>query len=370
MGIIVSLLVSILILLPGAKAQDNVVYSVYLIGDTGKDTIAPAALQLLAFESFDDSLSSIIMLGDNLYPSGIRQSEPLNETTAGRALVSRYEQFVSYRGNIHILPGERDWSNGKTSGLKALNSQMALSNEWFRKNSIAANRDKGVFFPMAGTPGPVSVTAKKGSLRIVLLDSQWWLQGGIFHPTGSFPGKNRKETKHEALRQLDSIVTLSSGMNEILLVAAHHPLISNGKRVHHLQPFRFLFNYTPLHLISSLGMNRKLRQDLRQPRYKRYRRSMEKILQQHPSVLYVAAHELNMQYMVRNGIHHIISGSGSMIKELDRYIYKAIFMDDLQNGFFKISLLQSGKVMLHAFGTNDRGEYWKKHILSLPVAGE
>jgi hypothetical protein len=42
-------------------------------------------------------------------------------------------------------------------------------------------------------------------------------------------------------------------------------------------------------------------------------------------------------------------------------------MDDLQAGFLKLTLHQSGAVYLHAYGVTDRGEYWKK---LLPFASD
>lgn len=51
--------------------QDRIVHSIYLIGDTGNDTIPSDALQLLAFETFNDTVSSVVFLGDNCYPQGL-----------------------------------------------------------------------------------------------------------------------------------------------------------------------------------------------------------------------------------------------------------------------------------------------------------
>ena len=203
---------------------------------------------------------------------------------------------------------------------------------------------------------------------MIAIDSQWWLQSGFFNPVGKFPGMSRKQTKKAALSQLDSVLAESSRKGYISIVAAHHPLFSNGKHVHVNEPMRSLVNYTPLQLFGLLGLNRYFSQDLPQPRYKRYRKSMAEILRKYPRVIYVSGHEHAMEYFDVNNIRCIVSGSGSKQTELNRYRYQARFMDDNQRGFFRISIHESGKVVLHAIGVKDRGEYWKTDIFTIPAS--
>ncbi|MFM2285653.1 MAG: hypothetical protein RLZZ543_1150 [Bacteroidota bacterium] len=347
---------------------DPILHSVYLIGDTGNDTIPSAALQLLAFEAFDDTNSTVVLLGDNIYPQGLNPQLSKTKTSiAQRKLIAQFELFDGYRGNFCVIPGNHDWSSGKASGKKAIEAQAMLTDEWFKAHSIVKNRETGVFATPPGLPGP-KMLAVSNALNLVFLDSQWWLQHHFFEPVGKYPGLSRKATRAKALLRLDSMLSASATKGQFCMVMAHHPLYSNGKHVHVNEPMRSLINYTPLQIFGLLGLNRYFSQDLPQPRYRRYRRSVESILSKYPNTVYVAGHEHAMEYFEMDSLHVIISGSGSKRTELDRYRYPARFMDDLQNGFFRVTVHQSGKVLLHAFGIKDRGEYWKTELFSLPAS--
>ena len=348
--------------------QDPIIHSIYLIGDTGSDTIPSDALQLLAFEIFDDSSSSVVFLGDNCYPQGLNPHMSQKQLSiAQRKLVAQFELFSGYLGNVAIIPGNHDWSSGKTSGKRAVEAQAELTNAWFRMHSKVRNREQGVFSTPAGFPGP-KLLQLDSNINLIALDSQWWLQRGLFKPVGRKPGMNRRQMRARALQQLDSMLAVTSLKGELTLVAAHHPLYSNGRHVHVNEPFRFLINYTPLQLFGLLGLNRYFSQDLTQPRYKRYRKSVESVLTKYPNAIYAAGHEHAMEYFKKDSLHSIVSGSGSKLSELDRYRYPAHFMDDLQHGFFRITFHASGSVILHAFGVKDRGEYWKMVLFTLSGA--
>jgi predicted phosphodiesterase len=346
---------------------DTILHSIYLIGDTGKDTIPSEALQLLAFESFDDSSSTLLFLGDNCYPQGLNPNYSNSKANrARRVLESQYEILVGYRGNLKIIPGNHDWSSGKRSGRRAIEAQGVLADTWFKNNSIVKNRNKGVFSPRNGLPGPELFSVNE-HLNILVLDSQWWLQSGLLKSKGKFEGMNYRKTRLTSLRRLDSLLAANNGKGDMNIIAAHHPLFTNGKHVHINEPMRSLVNYTPLKILGLLGLDRYFNQDLAQPRYRRYRRSMLKIMAKYPNTIFVSGHEHAMEYFEKDSLHFIVSGSGSKLTDLNRYRYPAHFMDDLQNGFFRITIHASGNVLLHAYGVKDRGEYWKTLLFKLPA---
>ena len=353
-----------------AQGIDPVVQTIYLIGDTGKDTIPSEVLQMMAFETFDDSLSTILFLGDNVYPEGNNPARwKVAEKEAERKLFSQLELFQTFNGKIYMLPGNHDWSNGKPSGLRAVLHQQQLVDTWFNQKSTVRNRADGVYFKQSGLPGPMATELSAG-VRLLLIDSHWWIQQDLFHPVKKTPGLNRRKTGRRALQQLDSLLLESELAGKLSIVAAHHPLASNGKHSHALQPLSALLNYTPLHVLSWFGLSRWLRENLPQPRYKRYRKAVTTILKKYPHAIYVSGHEHTMQYLRPEDLHLIISGSGYSTRPIDRYKYPATFMDDLQPGFFKLTVHQSGNVMLHAYGTRDRGAYWQTLIFRVSAQTE
>lgn len=343
----------ILFLLPlSLFAQgDPVVYSLYFTGNTGMDTMPAPAVQLLAFESFNDSLSTILMLGN---ASGKDISK---KTFQQRAEVIRpqLELFSAYQGKFFMLAGEAEW-NGSSNLGGSMNLQCSeYINEWLNKNSIIRNSGKQAY---STEKMPELIHLNKG-VSLIIFDSQWWLQSGIVF--------GKRHLKKDWLNRLDSLCRIATQNGDLLLMAAHHSLISNGKRIHNRQPLRFLFNFTPLKLASLAGLTRWLNQDLNQPRYRSFRNRIQKVIEKYPGLIYLSSHEYNMQYMVSEHIHHVISGSGAGTRQIDRYKYPARFMDDQQTGFFRICLHRSGQVSLHAYSAKVRGEYWKSVMFTHPL---
>lgn len=345
------------------KAQtDPIVHSVFLIGDTGKDTIPSEAMFLLAFEAIGNENSSVVLLGDNVYPKGNLPGK--NEKHESRILLSQLELFSTYNGNFFIIPGNHDWRAGKSKGIQAVKFQQQLSNDFSKFNSIHNNAG-AIYLPQAGRPGPHGVDLGS-SVKLIMLDSQWWLQHDLFHSVDTEKDRTIKQEKEIFFETLDSLLIAAETQKKLAIVVAHHPLYTNGSHSHRREPLRFLFNYTPLHLFSWLGLNRLLRQDIVQPRYKNFRKSMRDVLTKHPNTIYASGHDHNMQYLKDKQVHHIVSGSGAKISPIDRYRYPARFMDDQQNGFFRVNLHVSGAVTLEAYGVRERGMYWKNQLFYLP----
>ena len=59
-------------------------HSIYLIGDAGKDTIPGPALRLLEDELLENKLSSVLFLGDNIYPAGLEGKEGNKKKERGK----------------------------------------------------------------------------------------------------------------------------------------------------------------------------------------------------------------------------------------------------------------------------------------------
>lgn len=343
--------------------SDPIVHSVFLIGDTGKDTIPSEAMYLMAFEAIGNENCSVVLLGDNVYPKGNLPGK--KDSYEKRVLLSQLELLSTFSGNLFIIPGNHDWRAGKTTGLKAVKYQAKLANEFSKGNSINQNAG-AVYFPAPGRPGPFAIDIHP-SIKLVLIDSQWWLHHDVFHKVETNYSNTLKREKSLFLGRLDSLLSDAEKNNQVPIVVGHHPILTNGNHSHKREPIRLLLNYSPLHIFSWLGLNRLLRQDITQPRYKKFRRSLNQVFEKHQNVVYAAGHEHNMQYLIDQKVHHVISGSGSKITPIDRYKFSAKFMDDQQNGFFRVNLHQSGAVSLEAYGVRERGKYWQTHLFSLPM---
>jgi len=335
--------------------QDSVLHTLFFTGDTGKDTIPSEALFLLAFEAIDNPKSSVVLLGDNVYPAGIEKGS--GKARSERILTAQLELFSTYQGNLSIIPGNHDWSAGKASGLNAVKRQAELANNFTRGNSILKNSG-AVYFANPGMPGP-ELRELHPKVSLILLDTQWWLQHDLFHNV-AHDGKRIQETSADALQALEKLVAEAEQQKKFVILAGHHPIFTNGKHGQRKEPFRFLFTYTPLRIFGLLGLDRYFVQDIHHRRYNKLRREVRKILSRHPQSIYISGHEHNMQYFSEQQTHYFVSGSGAKRSPILRYRYPAHFMDDQQTGFFKLLFYASGKAEVQAFGVRDRGEFWSK----------
>lgn len=308
-------------------AQDVVKYKVYLVGDAGEDTIPGKALLLLKDELLANPNSSVVFLGDNVYPSGLKK----NNKESVLHLESQLQILKEYKGNVFFIPGNHDWQAQKRNGLNILKDQEVYVQDYLKKNSFVLNKEKTTFLPKDGLPGPETVMLVD-HLRLIIIDTQWFLHFYKKNTIGS-----KKNTKELFYKRLDSLLVVAKTNNEQVVIAAHHPLFSNGQHGKSKQPFRFLINCTPFQLFGLLGINRLYSQDISQPRYKKMRKEMLNIFNKYDNIVYASGHEHNLQCFKEKGNRYVVSGSGSKRSHLmKRKRFDSFFQDDKTTGFIKV----------------------------------
>ena len=156
-------------------------------------------------------------------------------------------------------------------------------------------------------------------LRLVLLDTQWWLHGG---PKPTDPSSDCPEDAESEV--VDSLHAAVAGAGErLVVVAAHHPLASGG--VHgghfgwkdHVFPLRNVapWLWLPLPLVGSLYPVIRSRgissQDMSSRAYRRLIRAFRRAFAEAPPGLYAAGHEHNLEVISRAGVPlELVSGGG------------------------------------------------------------
>lgn len=331
-----------LFLFSSARSQNDPSFSLYLIGDAGEDKEPGKALQLLKEQLLADPNSAVIFLGDNVYPSGLKE----NDRNSELHLESQLQLLKEYKGQVYFIPGNHDWSAQKANGLKILSNQEKYVGEYLSKTSI--RNPTSTFLPANGLPGPETVLLKEG-LRAVFIDTQWFLHAYRKNKIGS-----KKYTKELCYSRLDSILNFSKQNNERVVIAAHHPLYSNGKHSKKLQPWRFLVNYTPFRVFGLMGLSDLFSQDLEQPRYKKMRKEFLTIIGKHNKIVFASGHEHNLQYFKHGENHLVVSGSGSKTEHLRKNdVYGSSFQDDSTTGFFKIEF-EGDKLKMTVFRVGEK----------------
>jgi predicted phosphodiesterase len=318
-----------LFMLFSASAQESLPYHVYLIGDAGEDAMPGNALLLLKDELIANPNSAVVFLGDNVYPSGLDQTD----TNSILRLDAQLQILKEYKGNAYVIPGNHDWDAQKRRGLDRVHAQQVYVEKYLKQTAIK-NRDSITFSPSAGLPGPETVLIRSG-LRLIIIDTQWFLHFHRKEYVGSV-----KQTKEKFKKELDSMLLLSKKNNEQVLIAAHHPIYTNGNHGKRKQPFRFLVNCTPFQIFGLMGINRLYAQDISNPRYKRMRKQFLSSINKYDNIIYASGHDHNLQCFKEKGNRFIVSGSGSKKSKLmKRKRFESVFQDDKSEGFIKLEYL-------------------------------
>jgi predicted phosphodiesterase len=348
-------------LFTGAFAQVNIPkYTVYLIGDAGKDTAPSPAIKLVAAEIKKTPNSAVIFLGDNVYPRGVGIDSSSGLSKAQTKMQAELSIFKTFQGKVFMVPGNHDWDKCSWNGKKRVMEEALFVNEYMRKNTRVENRNTGVFYPEKAGPGPASMLLSPG-IRLVLIDTQWWLQQQFFHPVGKDPGKSKGETELHCYKRLDSLLAYAMAHHEKVIIASHHPLFSKGKHALKKEPWRFLVNYTPFQIFGLLGLNRVYMQDTEQPRYRRMKRNLLKVIDAYPNIIYACGHDHNMQFSKHDNLYHIVSGSGSMHSKLHKG-RDLLFSCKNQLGFFKLSYFENGRILVEAIGEYNNESMYQYEI--------
>src|SRR5690625_2664763 len=136
-----------------SKAQKEVGYSIFLIGDTGNTKLKKSDKVLSTLEYHLEKAgrnSTTIFLGDNIYPNGMSPNLGSFERKRDEAIITHTLQVLkNYKGASFFIPGNHDWNNG----LEGIQAQEQFI-ESYRYADIQ-------FLPNNGCPGPVGLELGK-----------------------------------------------------------------------------------------------------------------------------------------------------------------------------------------------------------------
>jgi hypothetical protein len=292
---------------PGALSA-----SLYLIGDAGKPDLGgePVLEALRRDLASRSSQRVVVFLGDNAYPRGLPAPGQAGRGAAELSLTAQVEAITANGAEGYFVPGNHDWAKHGVDGWEAIRRQEAFI------DSVSGG--KVSLEPGGGCPGPTVIDIGM-RLRLVLLDSQWWLHAG---PKPQHPHSGCATDAESEI--VDSVrAALMGAGGRVVVVAQHHPLMSGG--VHgghfswkdHLFPLRAIKPslWIPVPLLGSLYPTARQEgisnQDIGSRAYQRLVRALHKAFAAAPPALNAAGHEHNLQVIEAGSARlQVVSGSG------------------------------------------------------------
>jgi hypothetical protein len=290
----------------------QVAVSLYLIGDAGDpDSTGEPVLQALSREVESGGRERVVVfLGDNAYPRGLPAPGDPDRPEAERRLTAQVKVVTESKATGYFVLGNHDWARYGKDGWNAARRQEAFL------DSLGAKR---VFLlPHDGCPGPSSVDIA-GRVRLILLDTQWWLHSGPkpLGPDSACPA----DTDDEIVDSLSSAIHDAAG--RMVVVAGHHPLATGGNHggyfgwKDHLFPLRAVNSslWIPLPLIGSLYPSARQEgispQDVPSRAYQRLIKVLTRAFANPSPALYAAGHDHNLQVIAGEAVPlELVSGGG------------------------------------------------------------
>ena len=322
------------------KNTSKEISNIYLIGDAGDLATGNKTLESLKKELLNQSENStVIFLGDNVYPKGISPKKGKKQKDGISKLNAQLDILKNYKGKTLFIPGNHDWYYG----LDGLKKQEKLVEDALGKNT---------FLPENGCP--LEVVHLNKEVDVIVVDSQWYITDWDQHPEMNDKCDEIK-TREKFFVELEGLINKSQ--QKITLIAIHHPMISKGT---HGGENSFKQHIFPLPInipLPGLGtLFQAIRktsglspQDLNAHRYLQLTERITTLAKEHPHLIFVSGHDHNLQYLYKDGIPQIISGAGS--KTSPTYLGKEKGFTYGKNGYAKLSIYPNKEVSV-AFKNN------------------
>ena len=326
----------------------DVEHTFYLIGDAGNSEIGETTEALEAFKvelANASKQSTAIFLGDNIYEKGLPAKSSDEYKLSKHRLQIQVDAVKDFKGKTVFIPGNHDWY----SGVKGLKRQEKFVEDALGKNT---------FLPENGCP--IDKIHISDDIELILIDTHWYIANWDKHPT--INDDCDIKTRQAFLNEFNSLIKKARGKTTI--VALHHPMYTNGS---HGGQYTFGSHMSPLPILGTLkNVIRKTsgiaNVDLQNPRYNELKKRLVALAQANEKVVFVSGHDHNLQYIVEDNLHQIVSGSGSKVSGV-RNIGGGKFGYATQ-GFAKLLVYKDGSSHVSFYSANDKKEVFKSEVFS------
>jgi Calcineurin-like phosphoesterase len=323
------------------KAQDSVIHRMILIGDAGEIDKQQMAVLGFAANKVIKNKTTVIYLGDNVYPRGMSLPGSPDQGSTENILRSEYEPMRAKGAPVYFLAGNHDWDRMGPLGLEKIKRQWQYLEE--QKDSLLR------LVPGNGCPDPYEIRIND-KLVVIAFDSEWW----VFPHNKVNPGADCScQTKTDVTNRLAELYYRNR--DKIILLASHHPFQSYG--IHggvfsfkdHLFPFTAINKdlYIPLPGVGSLyPLMRTVfanPEDMGHPEYRDMIKKVDGVFGGYPNLVHIAGHDHGLQFIKNDKEQYqVVSGAGAK----DVYVKQgkfSLFADAIQ-GFVTADLMKDNSM--------------------------
>jgi len=317
-------------------------HAFFLIGDAGYLDENGENKTLVEFNAVlqdAPSNSTVIFLGDNVYPKGYSK----NNTEAKTILQAQIDAVKGFKGRTIFIPGNHDWY----SGVKGVKRQ---------EKAIEKALGKNTFLPEDGCSIEKIELNKK--LTLLIVDTHWYIANWDNLPNINDDCKYK--TRANFLDELES--EIKKGRGKTTLIAMHHPMFSNGP---HGGQFSFVSHLKPLPVLGSIkNFSRKaggvINVDIQHRMYRELRDRIVTLSQLNDKVVFLSGHEHSLQYLEKYDIPQIISGSGSKTTPA-RTTDGGVFSYAV-NGFALLNIYKDGSSEVSYYKTGEKAPVFQTEV--------
>ena len=268
----------------------QVAYRVILVGDTGEPLAGDPTLAAIGQWAVPRERAAVVLLGDNLYPSGLAA----DDRARGEAILR--QQLAATSALRIFVPGNHDWGSSPQDWTGA---RVVAQQEFV----LAWPEGDVDFLPRDGCTGPAvrellkPMDGLERGVAVVAIDWMPWFSPVADTsecPDGDFAA--RLDAAFAALKR------------HFVVVVSHFPLRSGGTHAGFSRGFiidRIIDFYHLLRPRPPL--------DLDHPQYRVRAQQVQDALAKHRPLVYAAGHDHSLQLFAADEVArmHIVSGAGS-----------------------------------------------------------
>ncbi|RZK81951.1 MAG: hypothetical protein EOO92_03515 [Pedobacter sp.] len=321
---------------------DSIKSRIILIGDAGEMDIQQGGVIKHAVSQIISSKTTVIYLGDNIYPRGMGLPGSKEEKQTQEIITSQYKPFRAAGAPVYFIPGNHDWDKSGPLGLAKIRRQGEFLKEQGDKQLA--------LIPDNACPGPYELNLGN-DLVVIAFDSEWWL---FPHDKINTVAKCDCNTKDEVINKFKLLY--EKNRNKTILLASHHPFQTYGSHggyyswKDHIFPLTAVNHdlYIPLPVIGSLyPLMRSVFKNPEDQGHKLYQEMIgriDSVFSGFNKLVHVAGHDHGLQF-IKSNQWQVVSGSGakhSYVRKGKHALYAStlpgyVVVDQLVNNYLSFT---------------------------------